>query len=401
MDKIAKVCLMIKNAFGIDVELIDKDLNVIMQMSSYEYPEFITRAKKELYITLDSRLRGYSKNYFCYHRDSYELCYIAMGVWENGKYEGVIIVGPFISDMPSENAISSIIYKNYLPITNHESLRSLYKGLKFVGEGYAAIGSMLVNLDVDSLENTQVIISQSKEVEPKSKVTNDMEKEREDGSIILKYKIEKQLLHAIEMGNKQEALALMLQFISDFSYRVPHDRIRAHKNMNYTFNTLLRTAVERGGVSPLAIHSLSEKFALLTEKATSLKELDDMKFTMIEEYCDAVNDLSHKGYSHIVKEAIRYIQFNFNLQLNLRIVAEKICFNPTYLAKKFKEETGMTVVEFINKKRVEEAIFLMKQDKLSITNISLLVGFNSYNYFCKVFKEVMGITATEYISGLS
>lgn len=73
--------------------------------------------------------------------------------------------------------------------------------------------------------------------------------------------------------------------------------------------------------------------------------------------------------------------------------------NPSVVAKKFKDEMHMTVIDYIQKKRIDEATFLIEQGRSSITDISYIVGFSSYNYFCKVFKEEKGMTATEFKNG--
>src|SRR3954451_21534537 len=95
-----------------------------------------------------------------------------------------------------------------------------------------------------------------------------------------------------------------------------------------------------------------------------------------------------------------YINLHFNEPINLQSVADELGFNRTYLAKKFKEEMNMSVIDYIQKKRIDEAAFLIEQGRLSITDISEQVGFSSYNYFCKVFKDITRMTATEYNKGV-
>jgi two-component system, response regulator YesN len=60
---------------------------------------------------------------------------------------------------------------------------------------------------------------------------------------------------------------------------------------------------------------------------------------------------------------------------------------------------NISVIDYIQKKRIDEAAFLIEQGRQSITDISELVGFSGYTYFCKVFKDIKGMTATEYKRG--
>jgi two-component system, response regulator YesN len=172
--------------------------------------------------------------------------------------------------------------------------------------------------------------------------------------------------------------------------------LRAKKNLSFSSNTMNRMAAAKGGVEPQYLHAISEKFALKIEAAVAMSDLDAINFSMIEEYCDAVKNFAVNGYSSVVRKALMYINIHFKETINVQSVAAEIGFNRAYLAKKFKKELNISVIDYIHKKRIEEAIFLMEQGHLSITDIGIQVGFSSYNYFCKVFKEIKGMTATEY-----
>ncbi|WP_157256218.1 helix-turn-helix domain-containing protein [Bacillus timonensis] len=127
-----------------------------------------------------------------------------------------------------------------------------------------------------------------------------------------------------------------------------------------------------------------------------MSDLSSIPFNMIEDYCDAVGNFAIKGHSSVVRKALMYINLYFTETINLQSVADEIGVNRSYLAKKFKNEMQLSVIEYIHKKRIEEATFLLEQGRLSITDIGIEVGFSSYNYFCKVFKDIKGMTATEY-----
>jgi YesN/AraC family two-component response regulator len=81
----------------------------------------------------------------------------------------------------------------------------------------------------------------------------------------------------------------------------------------------------------------------------------------------------------------------------LSIIAEKIDINPCHLSRQFKKETKMTITDFINERRIEEAKFLIEQNNNSITEIALMVGYENHNYFCKVFKRITSLTPMDYL----
>ena len=71
-------------------------------------------------------------------------------------------------------------------------------------------------------------------------------------------------------------------------------------------------------------------------------------------------------------------------------------YSPSYVAKRFREEMNMTVVDCINHVRINEAKLLLKSPIISITEIGFMIGYNSYNYFSSVFKKLTGMTCREY-----
>jgi AraC-like DNA-binding protein len=178
--------------------------------------------------------------------------------------------------------------------------------------------------------------------------------------------------------------------------RIPNDPTRSFKNLLFVLNTLCRTAARKGGVNPIYIHNLSEKFAIMIEKAPNLPFLKKLSEIIPIEYCELVQSHSTSGYSPIVRQAIDYINLNLESSLALTEIADTIPSNPSHLSRKFKAETGHTITEYINQQRVKEAKLLLEQKDMSITDVAFIVGFNDLNYFTRVFKKMTQITPSQY-----
>ena len=166
--------------------------------------------------------------------------------------------------------------------------------------------------------------------------------------------------------------------------------------MTFVLNTVYRVAAERGGVHPVYLHSISERFAILIERTTNIPNLQKLSVLMVNEYCDLVRTFSTGVYSPIVKKTVDYILLHLGHPLTRNQIAKQIHVNPSHLSRKFKEDTGMNITEFINQKRIEEAKLYLKRGNISITDIAFLVGFNDLNYFSKVFKKLTSVTPSQY-----
>ena len=66
------------------------------------------------------------------------------------------------------------------------------------------------------------------------------------------------------------------------------------------------------------------------------------------------------------------------------------------LTTEFKKQTGMNLSDFIQLKKIQEAEELLYETGKSLISISTYLGFSSQSHFCRVFKEVKGMTPSEY-----
>ena len=67
-----------------------------------------------------------------------------------------------------------------------------------------------------------------------------------------------------------------------------------------------------------------------------------------------------------------------------------------YLCRFFKEFTGHTPTDYINRLRVERACYEMKFNHLNVTEAAYECGFNEISYFSKCFKKYKGVSPGKY-----
>lgn len=398
-NELTEKCWLIKNTFHTDVQFIDKDMRTIIYISEDTEPFIITEKRKSLFSYFEKHLVESQLNSFCYYTDSFSLSYIAITMKDEEQDKGMAIVGPFLTDKVTDPFLWTVMKKNHLEQSWIKPLDKYYKTLPYIGSSFIALGEVLVNLYANPYVKSNIITIKSNDNSNNHEALPPSDFDQSGMSIKLRYEAEKKFFHFIETGNKEKALETLAEYTGDFSYRVPGNPLRATKNLSFGGNSMYRITAVRGGVPPQYLHKISERFAIKIEEAVTLHELEALEFAMIEEYCDAVKHFAIKGHSSVVKQALMYINLHFHEHLNLQSVADEIGFNRTYLAKKFKEEMNISVIDYIQKRRIEEAAFLIEQGRFSITDIGHQVGFSSYNYFCKVFKDEMGMTATAYKNG--
>lgn len=92
----------------------------------------------------------------------------------------------------------------------------------------------------------------------------------------------------------------------------------------------------------------------------------------------------------------QYIELHLSEELSRSTLAESFGFNPEYLSTIFKKETGDTLSDYIQKKRLSVARKLLLQTNLPISLISQSCGYETLSYFSTVFRQKMGMSPREY-----
>lgn len=221
-----------------------------------------------------------------------------------------------------------------------------------------------------------------------------------------RYYIEDQVTDAITAGD-QSMLANTLQIIEldkvleYLQQDGTANKLRNVKNHLISVNTYCRIAAKNGGVLPLYLHLISERFLLLIEDSKSVEYLrKHVYFSIFEEYCQAVAHFSTSSYSEVMKKVVEFITNNLTDNLTLTDIASKYDMHPVHLARKFKQETGTTFISYINMQRVYLAKYYFHLGKYQLSEVASLSGFNSHSYFTKIFKKTTGNTPTQYLKQL-
>jgi AraC family transcriptional regulator len=93
---------------------------------------------------------------------------------------------------------------------------------------------------------------------------------------------------------------------------------------------------------------------------------------------------------------IQYIREHLADPLSIHQLSQKACMSQTNFFRSFKNELGISPVDFINNERITAAKNLLKQAHVGIYDIAASCGFNNVSYFNKMFKRHTGITPTEF-----
>lgn len=315
-----------------------------------------------------------------------------------------LVIGPYLTQDISEYELMGILEKNELPMELLPTVRTRILSLPHLSSVESFLLGLLNTLGETiwgSMDHFHIKHVESRQLQ---KYIQAADPEEIDRSVEIanleimeaRYEGERRLMHAVSHGMLHQAQLLMSHITDAVLEQRTADPLRNAKNYGVVCNTLMRKAVEAGGVHPLHIDKLSDTLARQLEKLHTVDEVLGMYNKMVHKYCLLVKNHSMQGYSQLVQRVILRVETDLTADLSLAAHAAHLNVNPSYLSTLFKKEMGVTLTEYVNRQRVEHGIFLLNATDLLIQTIAQYCGMPDVNYFTKTFKKVTGKTPSEY-----
>lgn len=386
------------NLTDINTYIIEKGSAVLIKMERNPLPHLLLDLQQQDFSVLWNETEQRS-DHCCTLTNEVGLTYIASMFLADKKMK-LIVNGPFLIQLPDTKELKNkykldeqkvFIVEEFLQSLKLLSSAKVKSIANVVSIAHSLHQSPLYSIDAQNKSAQHL-----KELD-KPKTLKQLDEDYID-LIELRYKVERELMHAVELGDKyklEESLS-KAEGLFDFSDRLPSRPVRVMKNQLIIINTMLRIAAENGKVPPFYLHHISEKFAIQIERVESIEALNELSLIMFKEYCDLVKNRSVTDYSLLIQKAVSFLSTHYSEPFSLNKVAYYCHTHPAHLSRQFKKETGMTLTAFMNKRRIEEAKVLLKNELAPIDLIAGNVGFNDAVYFTRVFKKLEGITPTEF-----
>jgi YesN/AraC family two-component response regulator len=98
----------------------------------------------------------------------------------------------------------------------------------------------------------------------------------------------------------------------------------------------------------------------------------------------------------IIRKVKELIALRLDQDISLQYLADQVHLNHRYLSVLFKSETGQNLSDYVTRCRMDKARTLLRTTQLKIQDIARLSGYPNGKYFMSVFKQVVGVTPSEY-----
>lgn len=128
---------------------------------------------------------------------------------------------------------------------------------------------------------------------------------------------------------------------------------------------------------------------------TSNLTVDALLLQILETMCGIENSYSSVK-PHWVKKINEILNDNFDQPLNLQELSNELDLHWVHLSRDFSRYFSCNFSEYIRKIRIEKSLNLLRNEKLSLTEIALICGFSDQSHFIRCFKDFHGITPKKF-----
>ncbi|MBE6848614.1 MAG: AraC family transcriptional regulator [Ruminococcus sp.] len=213
----------------------------------------------------------------------------------------------------------------------------------------------------------------------------------------LSYEREMAFFHSVCSGDLEQARELFKPLDSEQMGKLSDDSLRNLKyHLIITVALLTRYCIE-GGMEMEAAYNLSDIYIRSIDKCQQEEQIHQLHRELVDDYAQRMHLLHKRSlYPKPVIVCMDYIYENLHTKITLPVLAEITGLSPSYLSRLFRRETGMTVSEYITRKRIEAAENMLKYSEYSCIEISGNLCFSSESHFIQVFRRYTGYTPKQY-----
>ena len=206
---------------------------------------------------------------------------------------------------------------------------------------------------------------------------------------------EGELLGKVKIGDRTGAKEILNSILGTILFHNPGDLGVLKARLLELLSILSRSAVE-GGVN---IDVMLEKNLAYVNKVMGINNQEDLCAwisTALNEFIELVYSSQDAKKVTQISPAINYIDANYDKAISVAEIAKACHLSASRMAHVFKEQMGITIIDYLTGVRIERAKQLLLATEQNCTEVCFQVGYNNQSYFTRTFKELVGMTPRQF-----
>jgi YSIRK-targeted surface antigen transcriptional regulator len=401
IDTIRDLCNLVSRTFNLTTFFIEPNGEISFESNNNQTLNPLYKNEKQNLFNVIKFDPEKSYNFPVIRKTFFLENYIVISVYPKKIFEGTVLIGPSVSYPVAEENINGIINDTQAFFYRKQVLQ-YYKEIPTIQqEKLIDISLVIFHMFNDILLSSDTVLDKNKELtqplKMEEKINLSISKNLQTRTFHHDPIFEKKILAVIKEGRVEDLkgiFALMADqeggVLSKSSY------IRSLKNLIIgTIAVVTRSAIE-GGLPYEIAFTLSDIFIQRLEELNKVEEIISLAEEVLYTFTEKVSQVKNERYSQTVTTCINYIFNHLYEEINHEDLAKMMKLSPNYVSALFKKEVGITVSEYIQQLKIDEAKKLIAYSKTPISEICSLLNFTDQSYFTKVFKKHTGITPKQY-----
>lgn len=211
------------------------------------------------------------------------------------------------------------------------------------------------------------------------------------------FELENKLLYQIQQVETDQAKKTLHLLIEQIALRAGKRTIRAVKHYFIILSSIMARKLYENQVP------FKKTFAFNTACIDMVdNHLNDASFLqfaddLIDFFVSVISERKRPRFSHqTVNKVILYINDEVETELSVEEIAKYLQVSTSHLSRIFREHVGITLVEYLNVRRVEESQYYLRNTNKSILDISKQYHFCNQSYFTRIFKKYTEVTPKQF-----
>ncbi|MCM3111805.1 response regulator transcription factor [Lederbergia lenta] len=202
-------------------------------------------------------------------------------------------------------------------------------------------------------------------------------------------------IEVFKRGEFNESFLYLNDYVDYLSHQFTKD---VHEFKSFIGNIIFNITVLLGNLHYDNKQLDKEKYQYFTSinEAVDIHETVGYLHSFLEEVNEVIISKMNDKSDTNIQKLLDYIDQHYAEPLNLTEMANHFHFNPSYLSSYFSTHHSVGFNEYLNRVRIEKAKDCLRSGKISISEISGMIGYSDHSYFCKVFKKMTGMSPSSY-----
>ncbi|MFA5422773.1 MAG: helix-turn-helix domain-containing protein [Phycisphaerae bacterium] len=208
---------------------------------------------------------------------------------------------------------------------------------------------------------------------------------------------EKELISKVKIGDRTGAKEILNSILGTILFHDPSDLGVLKARIIELLSILSRSAVE-GGVDVTTMLERNLGYVTKVMQFDTQEDLCAWISVALDEFIELVYNSQDAKKVTQIQPAVNYVDANYDKPVSLAEVARACHLSVSRLAHLFKEQMGITVIDYLTNVRIERAKQMLLATNQNCTEICFQSGYCNQSYFTRTFKELVGMTPRQFRS---